>query len=182
MHWKSPQFPVKKVHQAKSMQKVILILYFDMQRAVYQHIIRRHTTINTLYYYEVLRTLKRHMNNKRPDPKKIWLLHHNKTKPPTASIIRQFLGKGIIEVLTHPTSCSNLAPCEFWVFGALKWESHNTHFELYVELVTAINRFFQDFPPEAFHKTMMPHGRRECWLVCIADDLILWILTTMTKN
>ncbi len=49
MLWKSPQFPVKKkVHRAKSMKKVTLILFFDAQGTVYQHIVPHHTTINAL--------------------------------------------------------------------------------------------------------------------------------------
>ncbi len=56
MHWKLPQCSVKKkVRQAKSMNKVMLILFFDARAAVYQHIlsliIRQ---INALYYCEVL--------------------------------------------------------------------------------------------------------------------------------
>ncbi len=58
-------------------------------------------TINVLYYYEVLRTLKRCVNKKKPDQKNIWLLHHDNTKPHTTSIVREFLEKGKIEVLAH---------------------------------------------------------------------------------
>ncbi len=72
MHWKFQHSPVKKkVCQAKSMNKVILTLFFNARRAVYQHIVPRHTTISALYYCEVLRTLKRHVNKKRPNLKKI---------------------------------------------------------------------------------------------------------------
>ncbi len=50
MHWKSPESPVKnKVHQAKSMNTVMLILFFDVGEAVYRHIIPYHITINALY-------------------------------------------------------------------------------------------------------------------------------------
>ncbi len=125
MRWKSPHFPVKmKVYWAKSMNKVILILFFDVRGAVYWHIVPRHMTLSVLYYCEVLRTLKRHMNKKRHSLKKIWLLHHN-TKPHTISIVRKLLKKGKIEVLTHPTYNTDLALCNFWIFGALKQELWN---------------------------------------------------------
>ncbi len=45
------------------------ILFIDVRGAVCQHIVPRHTTINALYYREVLRTLKRHANKKRLDLK-----------------------------------------------------------------------------------------------------------------
>ncbi len=61
MRWKSLQSLVKKkVHQAKLMNKVMLILFFNARGAVYRHIGPRHKTINALYYCEVLTTLKRH--------------------------------------------------------------------------------------------------------------------------
>ncbi len=99
--------------------------------------------------------------------KKIWLLHHDNTKSHTVSIVREFLRKGKTEILTHPHP--NLAPCDFWVFGALNWELRNTHFKSNVELVTAANHLFQDPPPKKFHK-MITVKREERMLTCIAND------------
>ncbi len=56
----------------------------------------------------------------------------------------------------------------FLVFGALKRELHNRHFESDVELVTAINHFFQDLLPEEFHKTMTAKSK-ERMLACIVN-------------
>ncbi len=71
VHWKSPQsLEKKKVHRVKLMNKVMLILFFNM-RAVYRYFVPRHMTINTLYYCKVLRTLNKHVNKKKPDLKKI---------------------------------------------------------------------------------------------------------------
>ncbi len=72
MRWKSPPCPVMmKVYQAKLMNKVMLISFFSVWGTVYQHIVPCQATINTLYYCEVLSTLKRYINKKRPDQKKI---------------------------------------------------------------------------------------------------------------
>ncbi len=73
------------------MNEVMLILFFDAQRAVYQHFVPHHTTIDVLRYDKVLRTLKRYVNKKRPDLKKNWLLHHDNAKPHTTFMIREFL-------------------------------------------------------------------------------------------
>ncbi len=51
-----------------------------------------------------------------------------------ASIVGEFLEKGKIEVLAHLAYSPGPCPCDFSVFGALKWELHNKHFELDVEL------------------------------------------------
>ncbi len=102
------------------------------------------------------------------DLKKIWLLHHNNAKPHTASILREFLEKGKIEVLAHTTHSPDLARCDFWVFRALKWESCNRHFESDIKLVTAVNHLFQDLPAEEFYK-MMAAKWKERLLVCIVN-------------
>ncbi len=102
------------------------------------------------------------------DLKKIWVLHHN-TKPYTASIIRKLFEKGKIEVVAHLTYYSpNLGTCNFWVFRDLKWELCNRHFESDVELMTAVNCFFQNLPLE-FHKTMTTKCK-ERMLVYIANE------------
>ncbi len=52
------------------MNKVMLILFFDAQVAVYQCNAPRHMTINVLVHCKVLRILKRQANKKMPDLKK----------------------------------------------------------------------------------------------------------------
>ncbi len=59
--------------------------------------------------------------------------------------------------------------CNFWVFRALKQELCNSPFESNVEVVTAVNRFFQDLPPEEFHKTKFAEWK-ERMLMRIAND------------
>ncbi len=87
----------------------------------------------------------------------------------TASTVRSFLEKGNIEVLAHSMYSTDLISCTFWVFGTLKWERCNRHFESDVKSVTPINRFFQDLPPEELHK-MATTKWKERMLACIAND------------
>ncbi len=122
------------------MNKVMLISFFVARGAVYQHVVPHPTTINALYCCEFFRTLKRHGNKKRPNLKTIWLLQHNNAKLHTASIIREFSEKGKIQFLAHPTYGSCFV--QFLGFRSSKWKLCNKYFESYVELVSAINRFF----------------------------------------
>ncbi len=42
--------PIKKeVYRVESINNVMLILFFDVQGAIYQHIVSRHRAINELY-------------------------------------------------------------------------------------------------------------------------------------
>ncbi len=63
---------------------------------------------------------------------------------------------------------SDLVPGDFWFFGALKWELHDRH-ESDVELVTAINCFFQNLPPEKFYKIMIVKWKKRM-LACFVND------------
>ncbi len=74
-----------------------------------------------------------------------------------------------MEVLVHPVYSPNLVPPDFWFFEDLKWELHNGHFKSDVKLVTVVKHFFQDSPPEEFHKTMTATWK-ERMLACIAND------------
>ncbi len=109
------------------------------------------------------------MNKKRYDLKKIWLLHHNNTKLQTVSIIRVFLDNGKIKVLAHPVYSPDFDQCNYWIFEPYKRELYNRHFGSDVELMTAVNRFFQDLPSEEFHKTVIPKWKERI-LVCTAND------------
>ncbi len=120
MHWKSLQSPVKKkvCQAAKSMNKVMLILFLMHEEQFISILSIVIWQSFFLHYCKVLRTLKRHMN-KRPDLKKILPLLHNNTNPHTVFIIREFFEEKI-EVHTHPTYSSDLAPVQFLSFWSPK--------------------------------------------------------------
>ncbi len=132
----------------------MLTLLFAAQGVVYQHIVPRHMTINALYL--LLRNFKNPEETREqeeawseknlPFTPQLWAIH--------CFHCQRIFGKGKIEVLTHPAYNTNLVPCDFWGFGALKWELRKRYFELDVKLVTAVNCFFQNLPPEEFHKMM----------------------------
>ncbi len=66
----------------------------------------------------------------------------------------RIFGKGNFKVPIHPMFSPDLALCDFWVFGTLKWELYNRHFESDVKLVTAVNHF-QVLLPLKFHKMII---------------------------
>ncbi len=108
------------------------------------------------------------MNKKRPDLKIIWLLHHDKAMLSHTLLLSSvnFWKKEKLKFSHIPRIISTLLYAIFG-FWALKWELRNRHFELDIKLMTAINRFFQDFLLE-FRKTMTAEWER--MLTCIAND------------
>ncbi len=73
-------------------------------------------------------------------------------------------------VFAHRTYSADLASCGFWVFGILKRELCNRHFQSDVEFVTAVNRFFQNLPTKEFLKTMSAKWK-ERMLASIVNDV-----------
>ncbi len=154
IYWKSPQSPVKKkVHPVKLMNKVMLILFFNVRGAVFQHIVQPYKTVDALYYREVLKTLKRNEQEEASSEKNGFCITITLSCTPLPSS-ENFC---IIEKLKFShTSCTvlTLPYVIFGGFGALKWELRNRHFESDVDLVTDVNGFFQDLPLQEFYKMM----------------------------
>ncbi len=120
MHWKSPQSPVKKlVCQVKSMNMVMLTLFFDAQEVIYQHVVPHHTTINSLYCCKVLRTLKRHANKNMPNLKKIGFCTTTTLSHTLLSLSENFQKKEI-KVFAHLVYGPNLALMRFLGFWSRK--------------------------------------------------------------
>ncbi len=109
----------KKVHYAILTNKVMLFVLRCVRGSVYQHTVLCRMTINSLYYYKVLRTLKKQVNKKKPNRRKSWLLHHDNSKPHIASIVRKFLEKGKTEFLYMPHVQSQPCLMRFLSFRSL---------------------------------------------------------------
>ncbi len=95
----------KKIHQAKSVCKIMLIAFFDKKGMIYEHIVsttKPRTNVTKEYYVGVLRTLRKHIQWKRPEITKNFILHHDNAKPHTARFMQEFLAECGIEVLSHP--------------------------------------------------------------------------------
>ncbi len=103
--------------------KVMLIVFFDYQGMVYQHIVPQtspKTTVYKEYYIEVLKNLREHLQRKRPDIAHSFILHQDNAQPHTAELTQVFFKKYKIEVTPHPPYSLDLMPCEFWLFPTLK--------------------------------------------------------------
>lgn len=57
--------------------KKMLIIFFDIRGSVHYEFVSPNHTVDSEYYYDVLRRLKETIRRKRPDLWKNWLLHHD---------------------------------------------------------------------------------------------------------
>jgi hypothetical protein len=77
---------------------------------------RNLSTVNQVYYLEVLKRLCEKVRWKQPRlvANNSWILHHNKAPAHTALFLREFLASKHITVLEHPLYSPDLAPNHFF--------------------------------------------------------------------
>ncbi len=164
-------FTRKKVRQQKSVGKVMLIAFFDRKGMIYQHIVPHtipKTTVNSEYYIKVLKKLREHVQRKRPEISKSFILHQDNAPAHTSSLTRAFLDKWKIEVLGHPPYSPDLAPCDFWLFPMLKKHLRGFQFESNAQAARFCEEVFKATPPRDFESTIMTNWVAR-WKKCIAN-------------
>lgn len=100
-------------------KKVMLSIWWDFQGVIYFELLPPNTTINAQLYCSQLDNLKNVLHAKRPELRKVRLLHDN-AKPHTAKITRQKLEEFGWEVLPHPAYSPDLAPSDYHLFRSLQ--------------------------------------------------------------
>ncbi|UYV68245.1 hypothetical protein LAZ67_5003594 [Cordylochernes scorpioides] len=112
----------KKARKTPSKVKVMLTVFFDYQGIVHHEFQQQGSTITADSYLGVLRRLREAFRQKRPElwRSKSWILHHDKAAAHTALKISKFLQDHSTSVFPQPPYSSDLAPCDFFLFGKLK--------------------------------------------------------------
>ncbi|UYV79005.1 hypothetical protein LAZ67_17000627 [Cordylochernes scorpioides] len=91
-HTKSSPRP-KKARMRKSRIKTMIIVFFDIRGIVHCEFVPQGETVNSAFYLEVLRRLKRRIARVRTDIKDTVKLHHDNATSHTAFIITNFLAR-----------------------------------------------------------------------------------------
>ncbi|UYV69451.1 hypothetical protein LAZ67_6003646, partial [Cordylochernes scorpioides] len=116
-HTKSSPRP-KKARMSKSRIKTMIIVFLDIRGIVHCEFVPQGQTVNSAFYLEVLRRLKRRIARVRTDIKDTVKLHHDNATSYTAFIITNFLARSNTPVIPHPPNSPDLAPCDFFLFPA----------------------------------------------------------------
>ncbi|UYV68186.1 hypothetical protein LAZ67_5003296 [Cordylochernes scorpioides] len=112
-HTKSSLRP-KKARMSKSRIKTMIIVFFDIRGIVHCEFVPRGKAVNSAFYLEVLRRLKRRIARVRTDIKDTVKLHHDNATSHTAFIITNFLAQSNTPVIPHPPYSPDLAPCDYF--------------------------------------------------------------------
>ena len=114
--------PIKAKVQA-SRTKQMLLAFFDSKGLIYTHIVPRGSTVNAAYIVKVLDVFMRHLRKKRPVlAEQRWFFHWDNAPVHTANVVKEFLAKKNIKLLSHPPYSPDLAPADYFLFPKLKKE------------------------------------------------------------
>ncbi|UYV66759.1 hypothetical protein LAZ67_4002783 [Cordylochernes scorpioides] len=97
-HTKSSPRP-KKARMSKSRIKTMIIVFFDIRGIVHCEFVPQGQTINSAFYLEVLRRLKRRIAHVKTDIKDKVKFHHDNATFHTAFIITNFLARSNTPVI-----------------------------------------------------------------------------------
>ncbi|UYV75320.1 hypothetical protein LAZ67_12003485 [Cordylochernes scorpioides] len=151
-HTKSSPRP-KKARMSKSRIKTIIIVFFDIRGIVHCEFVPQGQTVNSAFYLEVLRRLKRRIARVRTDIKDTVKLHHDNATSHTAFIITNFLARSNTPVIPHSPYSPDLAPCDFFLFPRLKREMKGKHWETVENIQHHVTTFLRSIPVEEFQGT-----------------------------
>jgi len=122
--WKTSTLPrPKKVRQARSNVKTMLIAFFDVRGFVHREFVPPGQTVNQEFHLEVLKWLTENVWRERPElwRSSDWFLHHDNAPTHTALSVTRYLAPlGRTIVRCHPPYSLDLAPCDFFLFPTMK--------------------------------------------------------------
>ena len=95
----------------KSRIKTMLIVFFDVRGIVHFEFVPQGQTVNSAFYLQVLKKLKRLVARVRADIKDTVKLHHDNAPSHTAFIVTNFLAWSNTPVVTQPLNSPDLVFC-----------------------------------------------------------------------
>ncbi|UYV64691.1 hypothetical protein LAZ67_3001672 [Cordylochernes scorpioides] len=149
--WHTKSSPrAKKARMSKSRIKMMIIVFFDIRGIDHCEFVPQGQTVNSAFYLEVLRRLKRRIARVRTDIKDTVKLHHDNATSHTAFIITNFLARSNTSVIPHPPYSPDLAPCDFFLFPRPKREMKGKHWETVENIQHHVTTFLRSIPVEEF--------------------------------
>lgn len=156
-----------KYRAAKSVRKVMLICFWDVDGVLLKHFVQEGQTVNAEYYAHVLKTelgpaLSQHRPHLRPGRV---LIQHDNARPHTAHLTQAAVAELGWEVLAHPPYSPDLAPSDFFLFGRLKSFLQGRSFRSRAGIASAVHQWAAGLKPEDFEHAI--NQLRQRWARCV---------------
>jgi len=144
----------KKLRFQKSKVKTMLLVFYDSKGIVHHEFAPNGQSITGEYYLSVLKRLLARIGRVRPEYKEpdSWSFLHDNAPAHTCLIVKQFLAKKKVTVLSHPPYSPDLAPCDFWLFPKLKMTMKGHRFISVPEIQKKVQQFFKGLSRTEFQQ------------------------------
>jgi hypothetical protein len=130
-----PTFPRRDI----AAQKVMIIVFFSGERLLHVSYLPPKETLNSDTYIKYgLESLKRALESLVPRPPLPWFLHIDNAPCHRSVKTKIWLATNGFLTMDHPPYSPDLAPCDFWFFGALKHELKGSTYPSPEKLMNAI--------------------------------------------
>lgn len=131
-------------------KKFMLSVWWDMKGVIYWELLDNKQTVNAQLYSSQLERLNEKIEEKRPDLKKVILLHDN-ARPHTAKLTRSTIHSLNWELLPHPPYSPDLAPTDYHLFRSMQHSLDGEHFHDDEDLKKWLQNYF-DSKPKIFYE------------------------------
>jgi hypothetical protein len=154
--WLSPdEEPPTTPTQTIGSKKVFMTVFFSGDAVLHVSFLPAKATMTAARFKgSVLKPLLSTMRKKyKPCPSR-FELHYDNASPHRAKLTKQYIYNSPFTRLESPPYSPDLAPCDFFLFGYLKWKLRQMHFnnlsELKAGAVTVLNEIPKSLLREAF--------------------------------
>ena len=176
MEWRAPKsIPPVKPRTTASAGKRMASVFWDHEGILLIKWLPQGSTINSQYYCELLGELRESIKNQRRGKlRRGILLQHDNARPHTSAETLAKIRELGFTVLPHPPYSPDLAPSDYWLFGAMKRPLRGKRYDNLQQLSSAVSKWVHDTPTEFF--TTGLNKLHERWLRCI-DTRGDWVET-----
>jgi histone-lysine N-methyltransferase SETMAR len=140
-------------------KKVMLSIWWDFQGVIYYELLPPNTTVDSKLYCTQLENLKVALQAKRPERRKVRLLHDN-ARPHVSKVTRQKLEELGWELLPHPSYSPDLAPSDYHLFRSLRNHLLEKHFDDEAHLKSDLESFLQSLSKKFFEDGILDLPKR----------------------
>ena len=158
--------PPVKARTVASAEKIMMSVFWDTEGVLLVDFLEKGATINSEYYCSLLKKLRETIRFKRRGKlSSVPILHHDNATPHTAKITGETVEKFGWEILPHPPYSPDLAPSDFFLFGALKKPLRGRKFQNRETLIQEVSEWLKNQPKSFFETGITTLAKR--WHKCV---------------
>ena len=145
----------KKSRMEKSKINTLLITFYDSKGIIHKEFVLPGKTVNAVYYLGVMKRLLARIRHVRPEYRESgsWRLLHENAPSHRSTLVTDFFIKNHILTLNHSPYSSDLAPCDFYLFGKLHLAMKGKRYKDVEHIQTATTSILKMIPANDLKKS-----------------------------